>query len=103
MTDDKRCSLSTPTEPGFAQRLRSNAAFLASNYNDLSADEAQVLVRALESAADHVAAYFASVARSESTPSLREAIARHVESYRGQMPDAVLDVIATDIRNFPHE
>lgn len=50
----------TPDAQNFAGRLRGHAAFLASNYKELSAAEAQVIVKALESAADHVEAYLAA-------------------------------------------
>ena len=59
-TSDKKGE--TPDRQNFAGRLRGNARFLASNYKDLSPAEAQVIVRALESAADHVEAFFASSA-----------------------------------------
>lgn len=51
-------------------RLRGAAAFLASNYRELSPDEAQALVRKIESAADHVAAYMAT--RSEKKDNLND-------------------------------
>lgn len=54
-----RNELETPDEQNFVGRLRGYAGFLASNYKELSPDEAQVIVRALESAADHVEAYLA--------------------------------------------
>lgn len=50
----------TPAPLNFAGRLRGNAAFLASNFAALSPEEAQVIVRALESAADHVEAYLSA-------------------------------------------
>ena len=62
MSDNAACI--APEAQDFAGRLRGYAGFLASNYTALSPDEAQILVRAFESAADHVAAYLSS-ARSE--------------------------------------
>lgn len=64
MTDSRTA---TPSKQDFAGRLRGNAAFLASNYTSLTPDEAQVIVRALESAADHVEAFFAQSASGATT------------------------------------
>jgi len=78
--------------------------WLQKTWNELCRAESEIrkVREDLERAVSNHAADL-SLARSESTTTLREAIARHVESYRGQMPDQVLDVIAADIRNFPHE
>jgi hypothetical protein len=58
----------TPHPQAFAGRLRGNAAFLSANHSTLSIAEAQAIVKALESAADHVEAFFAT---RTSEPSLQ--------------------------------
>ena len=50
--DDKQGE--APSAQNFAGRLRGNAAFLAANWENLTSNEAQVLVRALEAASDYV-------------------------------------------------
>lgn len=73
MSQSSRNGEATPSPTTFAQRLRSGAAFLAANYAALTADEAQVLVRKLESAADHVEAYSS---QSERRPTFSDAVIR---------------------------